>query len=152
MILEGLYKSKLQGSVQLQIVLALYDRETAQLNIQTIYLRLKTAVKLCIDQVMRTRNFTVRNEVVERGSVTESQKRENACGERKVGKCCHWRAHGKCSKGDSCSFSHDTVASGKCKQVKDQKDDRCLPHQIRRQRLTKGEEEVWQQRGKHFRQ
>ena len=73
-ILEGLYKSKLQDSVQLQTVLALYDRETAQNNGQTIYVRLKTAVKLHFDQMMRSRNFTDRNEVVERGSVTESQK------------------------------------------------------------------------------
>ena len=82
-ILEGLYKLKLQDSVQLQIVLALYDRETVQHNGQTIFLRLKTAVKLFVDQMMRTRNFTVRNE------------------------------------------------------VRDQKDDRRLPHQIPRQRQTK---------------
>ena len=49
-ILEDLYKSKLQDSVQFQTVLALYDQETARKNGQTNYLRLKTAVKLHIDQ------------------------------------------------------------------------------------------------------
>ena len=49
-ILERLYKSKLQDSVQLQTVLALYDPETVQNNGQTRYLRLKTSVKLHIDQ------------------------------------------------------------------------------------------------------
>ena len=49
-ILEGLYKSKKQHSVQLHTV----------------------------DQPMRTRNFRVRNEVVERGSVTKSQKRKES--------------------------------------------------------------------------
>ena len=75
-ILEGLYKSKLQDPVQLQTALALYDQETVRNNRQTSYYRLKTAVKLHIDQMMRTRNFRVRNEVVERGSVTQSQKRK----------------------------------------------------------------------------
>ena len=102
-ILEGLYKSKLQDSVQLQTVLALYDQETVRNNGQTSYLRLKTSVKLHIDQMMRTRNFRVRNEVVERGAVTKSQKGKKAYVERKVGECFQWKAHGQCSKGDSCS-------------------------------------------------
>ena len=32
--------------------------------------------------------------------------------ERKVWECFQWKAHGQCSNGDSCSFSHDTMASG----------------------------------------
>ena len=83
-ILEGLYKSKLQDSVQLQTVLALYDQETVRNNGQTIYLQLKTSVKLRIDQMI----FRVQNEVDV---------------ERKVGECFQWTAHGQCSKGDSCS-------------------------------------------------
>ena len=31
--------------------------------------------------------------------------------ERKVGEC-QWKAHGQCSKEDSCSFSHDLLAFG----------------------------------------
>ena len=31
---------------------------------------------------------------------------------RKVEECYQWKAHGHCSKGDSCSFSHDPQASG----------------------------------------
>ena len=67
---------KIQDSVQLQTVLALYDQETVRNNGQTSYSRFQTSVKLHIDQMMRTRNFRVRNEVVERGSVTKSQKRK----------------------------------------------------------------------------
>ena len=37
-----------------------------------------------------------------------------------------------------------------CTVVRDEKDDRLLPHQIRRSRLTKGEN-IWQWRGKLFR-
>ena len=111
-ILEGLYKSKLQDFVQLQTVLALYHRETVRNNGQTSYLRLKTSVKLHIDQMMRTRNFRVRNEVVERGWVTKSQNGQKACVERKMGECFQWKAPGQCSKGDSCSFSHDELAQG----------------------------------------
>ena len=50
-ILEGLYKSKLQDPVQLQTVLALYDQETARTK-EPNYHKLKTAVKLHIDQMM----------------------------------------------------------------------------------------------------
>ena len=72
------------------------------------HLRLKTSEKIHTDQMMRNRNFRVRNEVVERGSVTKSQK---AYVERKVRECFQWKAHGQCFRGDSCSFSHDIVAS-----------------------------------------
>ena len=45
-VLEGLYKSKLQDSVQLQTVLALCDQETVRNNGQPSYSRLKTSVRL----------------------------------------------------------------------------------------------------------
>ena len=77
-ILEGLYKSKLEDPVQLQTVLALYNQETARNNGKTNYLRLEVAVKLHVDQMMRTQNFKVRSEVVDRGSVTKSQKKKES--------------------------------------------------------------------------
>ena len=85
MILEALYKSKLQNSAQLQTVLALYDQETARNKGKPNYSQLETAVKLQGDQMMRTRNFRVRSDVVERGSVTKSQKGKKAHVEREVG-------------------------------------------------------------------
>ena len=74
-ILEGLYKSKLQNSAQLRTVMALCDQEVAPNDGTPNYQQLKTAVKLHIDQMMRNRNFKARNDVVERCSVTKSQKR-----------------------------------------------------------------------------
>ena len=56
-ILEGLYKSQLQDSVQLETVLALYDQLTARNNGKTNYQQLMTPVKFHIDQMTRTRNF-----------------------------------------------------------------------------------------------
>ena len=82
--LEGLYMSTLRNSAQLQTVLALYDQETDRNKGKPNYSQLKTVVKLHIDQMMRTRNFRVRNDVVERGSVTKSQKGKKAYVERKV--------------------------------------------------------------------
>ena len=67
-----------------------------------------------VDHMMRTRNFRVRNEVVERGAVTKSSKGKKAYVERKLGECFQWN-------------------------YGDEKDDRLLPHQIRRPRLTNGE-------------
>ena len=138
-ILEGLYKSKLQDSVQLQTVLALYDQETARNNWQTHYLRLKTAVKLHIDQMMRTRNFRVRNEVVERGSVTKSLRGKKGCVERKVGECCQWKAHEQFSTGDSCSFSRDTQAWKHWQKVKDKKGPSSSPASHSKAKQTDGE-------------
>ena len=54
MILEGLYKSKIGNSVQLQTVMALYDQETARTK-EPNYHKLKTAAKLHLYQMMRTR-------------------------------------------------------------------------------------------------
>ena len=116
MILEWLYKSKLKKktlSVQLQTILTLlYGQETVRINGQTSYSRWKTSVKLHIDQMMRTRNFRVRSEVLERGSVTKSQKGKKANVEKEVGECFQWKAHGEYSKGDSCSFSNVRLVQG----------------------------------------
>ena len=84
-ILERLYKSKLQNSVQLQTVLALYDQETARSK-EPNNQQSKTALKLHFHLMMWTRNFRVRNDVVERGSV--SRKGKKAYVEMKVGE---WR-------------------------------------------------------------
>ena len=61
---------------------------------------------------MRTRNFRVRSDVVKRGAVTKSQKGKKAYVERKVAECFQWKSHGQCSKGDSCSFGRNRLASG----------------------------------------
>ena len=111
-------------------------KKTVRNNGQTSYLRLKTAVKLHIDQMMRTRNFRVRNDVVEREAVTQSQKGKKAYVERKVEECFQWKAHGQCSKGDSWSSSHDTTASGNSGKGQRRKGRSSFPHPKRRQRLT----------------
>ena len=106
-ILEGLYKSKSQNSVQLQTLLAFYDQETARNNGKPKYQQLKTAMKLHIG------TFKARNNVVESGSVTKSPEGNKAKVERKVRECIQLKAQGQCSKRDSFSFSHDPLlASG----------------------------------------
>ena len=72
-ILEGLHKSKIQESAQLKTVLALYDQDTLRNGGETDDHQLKRVVKLHIEQTMRARNFKVRNDVVERGSVSKGQ-------------------------------------------------------------------------------
>ena len=92
-----------------RLVLALYDQETARTKEQTSYLRLKTSVKLHVDQMMTTRNFRVWSEVVERGAVTKSSKRKESLRWEESWRVFQWKAHGQCSEGDSCSFSHDKL-------------------------------------------
>ena len=88
---------------------ALHDQEVARNDGTPNYQQLKTAVKLHVGQMMRNHNFKVGNDVMERGSVTKSQKGNKAHVERRVGECLQWKAHGQCSKGDSYSFSHDSL-------------------------------------------
>ena len=141
-ILEGLHRPKLQDSVQLQTVLALYDQETVRNNGKTNYLRLKTAIQLHIDQMMRTRNFRVRNEVVERGSVTKSQK------ERKSTLRGKWESVFSGRMDNVPQEIHVVLVMTQrplaaVAKVRDQKDDRLVPHQIRRQRLTVKKATKW---------
>ena len=77
-ILEGLYKSKSQNYVQHRTVMALCDQEFARNNGTPNSQQLKTAAKLHLDQMMRKRNFKAENDVVEKGSVTKSQKRKQS--------------------------------------------------------------------------
>ena len=74
MILDGLYKAKLQDSVRLQTVLAMYEQENIRSYGQPSCSRLKTVVRRHIEQVMRTRNFRVRSEIVERDTVLFARK------------------------------------------------------------------------------
>ena len=111
-ILEGLYNPKLPNSAQLRTVMALYDQEVARDNGTPNCQQLNTAVKHRIDQMMRNRNFKARNDVVERMSVTKSQKENTANVEGKVGECFQWKSQRQSSKGDSCSFSHEPQACG----------------------------------------
>ena len=113
----------------------MYDQEIVRNNGQPSYSRLKTSVRLHIDQTMRTRNFRVRHEFVERGAVTKSQKRKKANVDRMVGECFQWKPKGQCSKRDSCREPLATVAG-----FTDEKDNRPLPDQFRRPRLTAREQ------------
>ena len=131
MILEGLCKSKLQNSAQLQTV---FDQETAR-NKKPNCQQLKTALKLHVDQMMRTRHFRVRNDVVERGSAAKSQKGKKPHVERKVGLFSvegTWTIFRK-----KLISNHKTQTLKKKAKVREKKDERLLLHPIRRQnRLT----------------
>ena len=111
-ILAGLYKSKWQDSVQLQTVLASYDQETVRNSRQTSYLRLKASVKLHTDQMMRTRNFRVPSEVLECEQSPRVKKERKPTLRGKCESLFSGRHMDNVFKEDSCSFSHDTIASG----------------------------------------
>ena len=73
-VLKGLYKSTLQDSIQLHTELALYELENVRNNDPPNCCRLKTMVRRRIGQTMRTRNLRARNEIVERGAVSQREK------------------------------------------------------------------------------
>ena len=134
--ISTLYKSKLQDSVQHQTVLALYDLETVRSNGQTSYLRLKTSVKLHTDQTMRTRNFRVRRELWKEDQSPRINKERNPTLRGK------WKSVFSGMHMDNVpKESHAVSVMTKLPlatvaKVRDWKDDRLLPHQIRRKRLT----------------
>ena len=106
-VLESLYKLRIRVSEKLQTVLELYDLETHQKKIGPDYHRLKTMVKRSIEQEIRNKNFAIRNGNFETSAVVKNQgtkQRE----QRSLGDCWQWKANGQCSKGDNCSFRHDT--------------------------------------------
>ena len=129
MVLEGLYKSKLQDSVQLQTVLALYDQETVRNNEPPNYSRLKTTVRRHIDQTVRTRNFRARNEIVERGAVTKSQKGKESQRGVESGRVLSVESNWT-------MFRKETHVVSVMIQLRDTKDNRLLRHQMQTHRLT----------------
>ena len=66
---ESLCKLRIREPDQLKTVLELYDIE-----IQLDYKKLKTMVKRIIDQKLRLRNFDVRNERIETGTVVNHRR------------------------------------------------------------------------------
>ena len=120
MVLEGLYMSKLQDSVQLQTTWAMYEQEISRNNEQPKYSRLKIAVGRHIHQQLRTRNFRARNEIVERGAVIKRPKGRKAVVERNVAECYQWKAIGQCSRGDSCSFSYEQASRNGRGQIQEE--------------------------------
>ena len=114
-ILESLHKLRIRESEKLKTVLELYNFEIHQKKAEPDYHRLETMVKRSIEQNLRLKNFEARNGNVETSAVVKNQwvkQRE----QRSLGDCWQWNATGQCSKGDSCSFRHDTNKRAKSTQ------------------------------------
>ena len=91
----------------------MYVQENVRNNEPPKYFRLKTIVRGHTAQ----RNGVAQLQSPEwncgrRSSNQESKGREVSVG-RKVGACYQWKAFGQCSKGDSCSFSHDRASGNR---------------------------------------
>ena len=99
-VLESLYKLRIRESVQLNTVLELYDLEIHQKISMPNYEKLKTMVKRSIDQKLRLRNFDARHGRNETGAVVKNRKGTIDVDQRKE--------KGQCSKGDKCSFWHES--------------------------------------------
>ena len=83
-VLQGLYKVKIRESVQLQTAWAMYDQEIDRNLAMPSCQRLKTMVRLHIDQMIRARNFSARNERMETGVLVKSHEGRRVSVERKV--------------------------------------------------------------------
>ena len=89
-VLEGWYKTNMQGSEQLQKVYAMYKKELNRDQAAPNYQKLRRMVKQHVDQT--------RNARIETGVLVQRQKGRNVSAERKVGDCYQWKANGQCSK------------------------------------------------------
>ena len=114
-ILEGLYKLRIRESEKLKTVLELCDLEIHQKKIGPDYQRLKTMVKRSIEQDARNKNFGARNGNFEKNAVVKNQGTKQR-GQRTPGDCWQWETKGQCSKGEKCSFRHDTNKRAKSTQ------------------------------------
>ena len=106
-ILEGLYKLRIRESAQLRSVLELCDMEIHQKISMPNYQNLKTMVKRSTDQKLRLRNFDARHGRIEPGAVVENRKGLIGVKGGK-GFCYQWKEKGQCSKGNQCSFRHES--------------------------------------------
>ena len=71
------------------------------------YNRLKTMAKRRIEQDLKTRNFEARNGRIESNMLVKKQ-REQRHVLKGLGDCWQWKATRQCSKGNHCSFRHNT--------------------------------------------
>ena len=106
-VLESLYKLRIRESAQPKTVLELYEMEIHQKESMPNCQRLKTTVKRSIDQKPRLRNFDARHGRIETGAVVKSRKGLSGVEEGK-GTCYQWKEKLQCSKGERCSFRHET--------------------------------------------
>ena len=114
-ILEGLYKLRIRESEKLKTVLELYDLEIHQKKAGPDDHRLKTMVKRRFEQNLRNKNFGARNGNYEKNAVVKNQGTKQRV-QRSLGDSWQWESNGQCSRGDNCSFRHDTNKRGKMTQ------------------------------------
>ena len=69
-------------------------------------------VKRSIEQDLRNKSFCARNGNFATSAVVKSQRTKQR-EQRTLGDCWQREANGQCSKGDNCSFRHDTNKRGK---------------------------------------
>ena len=98
-VLESLYKLRMRESAQLKTVL--------EKDIVPNYQKLKTMVKRSFDERLRLRNFDARHGRIETGAVIKSRKGLIGV-ERGKGISYQWKEKVQCSKGDRCSFWHES--------------------------------------------
>ena len=114
-ILEGLYKLRIRESEKLKTVLESYNVEIHQKKLGPDYHRLKTMVKRSIEQDLRNRNFGARNGNYDRNAEVKNQGTKQRV-QRILEDCWQWESNGQCSRGDNCSFRHDTNKRAKMTQ------------------------------------
>ena len=93
--------------VSMKTVLELYDMEIHQKVSMPNYQKLKTMVKRSTYQKLQKRYFDARHEKIETEAVVKSHKGLSGV-ERGKGICYQWKEKGWCSKGNQCSFWHES--------------------------------------------
>ena len=106
-VLESLYNSRILESDRLKTVLELYEMEIHQKISMPNNQKLKTMVKRSVDQKLRLRKFDARHGRIETGAVVKHLKGMSG-DEGGKGTCYQWKEKGQCSKGDQCSFRHES--------------------------------------------
>ena len=96
-ILEGLYKLRIRESEKLKTVLDLYKMEIHQKKAGPDYHRLKTMVKISIEQNLRIKNFGARDGDYETSAVVKNQRTRQRV-QRSLGDCWQWKADNRHSQ------------------------------------------------------
>ena len=89
-------------------MLELYDMEINQkISMRNYQKKMKTLVNRSTDQKLELPNFDARHGKIGTGAVVKSRKCSSGVERGKV-MCYQWKEKGQCSKGDQCSFQHES--------------------------------------------
>ena len=115
---ESRNHTRVRESAQLKTTFALDNQDTVHKGEPERYARLKSVVKMYLDQKTMDRNCDASNDKPASGaSIRRKGDDKSEREDRRQGNCNQWLVKGHCSKRYSCSFQHESCKNCKSKKT-----------------------------------